>query len=470
MKKNFDLSWSSIRINSRNDLFDTNKLAKDLLSAQNKLVDKVTLDLYRDLLIAVLMVLAYGPDPDSKTIDDVLSYLSDPRWDTKAQILLSLANDATVCKQLVAAKRFKKFSEKLLLACSSPLGVEAMVTSCHRHWRMAFEAGGYLAGATLQIEPPPNCLQVFDLHVISKALVLAGEMRDEKKSMADRLLQNAKLNGGFRLVPDARQAHAKLESAKTLFENLVEPIARLQTDLTLAASMDPRDFYISPILLLGDPGIGKTFLASQLADALGVASETISAGGAQGNFQLTGSHSSWTHARAGSLFALLAEGKSAAPVMVVDEVDKISSSTQFPILPVLLDLLEPRTARVFKDQFFDMEFDASRVIVILTANSLDTVPAPLLSRVEVFEVPRPEPAQRLRIIHSLFDDLLNKTDAKIELDQDSSHLLAERVDIDLRRLTRLVRAAFSNAMQYFDYPVAKMLVPPMQGNRKIGFY
>ena len=90
------------------------------------------------------------------------------------------------------------------------------------------------------------------------------------------------------------------------------------------------------------------------------------------------------------------EGKRGAKVRVrthIDEVDKIGVSAQCPVLPVLLDLLEPNTAQRFKDEFFGMEFDASRMVFILTANSLEGVPAALLSRVEVFEVPRPAAVQ-----------------------------------------------------------------------------
>jgi ATP-dependent Lon protease len=275
------------------------------------------------------------------------------------------------------------------------------------------------------------------------------------------------MHDGFRSVPEARKAGLRLEKAKIQFENLVEPINRLQVDLALASAMKPEDFRITPILLLGDPGIGKTYLAMQLAQALGVGMEKISAGGAQGGFQLTGSHTSWTGSRPGSLFTLLAEGRCATPVVVIDEVDKIRDS-QYPVLPVLLDLFEQQTARCFKDEFFEMQFDASRIIFVLTANSLEGVPAPLLSRLEVFDVPRPEPAQRMRIIQNEVAMLRRKTDRQIKLDKASSELLAERKDIDLRKTTRLVREAFTRALQAGEL-VAKLMVPKFEGRHQIGF-
>ncbi|MCW2314288.1 hypothetical protein [Rhodoferax antarcticus] len=124
---------------------------------------------------------------------------------------------------------------------------------------------------------------------VAKAVQMVSGLTVDKKSCSERILQNAQVNDGYRVVPDARKTHAKLEEAKARFENLVEPIASLQRDLVLAAAMDPDGFRITPILLLGEPGIGKTYLATQLAEALSVATDKISAGGAQGGFQLTGS-------------------------------------------------------------------------------------------------------------------------------------------------------------------------------------
>lgn len=83
----------------------------------------------------------------------------------------------------------------------------------------------------------------------------------------------------------------------------------------------------------------------------------------------------------------------------------------------------------------------------LTANSLDTVPEPLLSRVEIFDVPRPEPEQRLRIIQGEAKQLREATGKKIYLDSSTSQKLANRMDIDLRKTTRIVKDAFTRAMR-----------------------
>ena len=225
--------------------------------------------------------------------------------------------------------------------------------------------------------------------------------------------------------------------------------------------MGPQEFRISPILLLGSPGIGKTYLANQLAQALGVPSEKISAGGAQGGFQLTGSHGTWMGAKPGMIASLLAKSASAAPVLVIDEVDKIHD-TKYPFLPDLLDLLEAGTAKQFRDEYFEMVLDASKIIVILTANDISCVPAPLLSRVDVFTILPPEPSQRLRIIQQTIMELCKKTNQKIGFGLGVAERLADRMDIDLRQLNRLVNAAFATALQAGD-KVARIQTPDVLG-------
>jgi ATP-dependent Lon protease len=458
MKNDFDLSC--IRIGTEDDLADAMALASRLLDETSVNLDFVTRQFSYDLLVAVLLTTVYGTR--DKTLAEVLFFLVDPAWDSARQILLSFSHEKEVFQQKSAALWRNGLNSKI--GRVAVVAAESLVNRCYLHWKNAFA----MAGGVEVIAQPAVGVAVFDQQAVAKALQMISGIQPEKMAGADRILQNAQANDGYRVVPDACQASVKLEEAKARFENLVAPIERLQTDLVLAAAMNPEDFQIPPILLLGDPGIGKTYLATQLADALGVATEKISAGGAQGGFQFTGSHTSWSGSRPGSLFTLLAEGGSASPVLVVDEVDKIGASAQYPVLPVLLDLLEPNTAKRFKDQFFDMEFDASRMIFILTANSLDGVPAALLSRVDVFEVPRPEPAQRLRIILQVTDQLCRKTKTQIAMDKGTCDLLAERVDIDLRKLSRLVKEAFGKAIQ-LGAPLANIVIPPFSGKRAIGF-
>jgi ATP-dependent Lon protease len=456
-----DFDLSSIRTNSRYDLSDAMTLASRLLAQSTAAIDHATAALSCDLLVAISMEISY--ENGEGNFIDVLDFLRDPLWDGAAQIFQSFFHSQPVAfQQADAAIWMNAFRRKIDKLNSNDK--ERLVADAYMHWTSSCQP---ISKAQKRIKMKATT-QVFVPDDLASAKVRIGELRDDRRDAGTRLLQKAHANRGNRTLPNSKIAHARLEAAKLRFENLVEPIERLQIDLILAAAMKPSDFRVTPLLLLGTPGIGKTFLAMQLADALGVTTEKISAGGAQGGFQLTGSHSSWTGSRPGLLFSLLAEGDSAAPVVVIDEVDKIHDA-QYPVLPVLLDLLDAGSSRHFRDEFFELKFDASRIIFVLTANSIENVPPTLLSRVEVCNVPAPEPVQRLRIIREAAEVLCIKTNRKITLDESTVDLLSERIDIDLRRVTRLIHEAFTRAMRAGD-SMARIAVPKQNGKRNIGFH
>ncbi|WP_321957748.1 AAA family ATPase [Burkholderia cenocepacia] len=311
-------------------------------------------------------------------------------------------------------------------------------------------------------------VRVFSSEALEQANADLDGADSSQQQYARPLLEKASGNGGYRELPDIRKALKELDIVQSSFANLREPIGKLMVDLTLARAVRSREFRIRPILLMGEPGIGKTHFASKLAQALAVPVRKWSAGSAQASFQLVGGDSGWRQARPGAIFEILAKGDSATPVLILDEVDKIGSGSNYPIVPVLLDLLEADTAGAFYDAFFRMEFDASRIIIVLTANDLDRVPAPLLSRVEVFNVPAPDPEQRMQIILAKIAHLQRSTRKRIELEVNAVRILGERADLDLRQVHRLVVDAFATALTTGD-SVATLTLPSAPRRQIIGF-
>lgn len=420
--------------------------------------------LSQQFLTAVLMVTTYSPAEARKGLPAALSYLTDPAWDCAGQVInsLKLSGAEDACKQPAAKKWFKRFEGRLekWFDKRDDEYTQQQFRLIASHWKNAAKANKaekqiakrdeILEAAVAQIqakaEKPTNEVVIFDQPQLTDAIERFDKLPNDRQTAGKSALTAAKANCGIRTLPDASEASQRLLQAKAEFENLLEPIEHLEHTLALASVMPPDEFRIAPILLLGSPGIGKTYLATQLAKMLGVPSEKISAGGAQAGFQLTGSDTSWTGSKPGAIFSLLARSKSAAPVLIVDEVEKIGSDSRYPVLPVLLDLFEPDTAKCFSDSFFEMSIDASRLIVILTANSLQGIPPALLSRVTVFHIPDPQPRQRLRIINAIAADLQAKSNRQIEFGNASKARLAHRIDLDLRSLSRLTTMAFAKAI------------------------
>ncbi len=452
MRKKLNLSHY-IRTETDKDLYDAQMLVERILSNSEIVLDPENLSFSRDLFVAVAMHTAYtSPEAD---FDEMLNYLDDPQWDLKLQIIFSFQlSKAFVLPE--AERWLKSFNDSYLEVTNEK--AERLIGQTLLHWLSAMDK---LQVTKRVVHPVGSCVQIFDQNLVAKAMKYTSGLKSEKTDWSGLVLDEAQKSRGYRAIPDIHAADQALREISQSFENLAEPISRIRTSLVLASCMKPEDFHIRPMLLLGEPGIGKTYLASHLGNALGVPIEKISAGGAQGGFQITGSHSSWTDSRPGVIFSLLAKGDSASPVVMIDEVDKIVDS-KYPVLPVLLDLLELETSRHFKDEYFEMPIDASKVIFIMTANSLEKVPAPLVSRCEVFNIPMPGKQQRLRIIESLIAKLCAKTNREIKLNRPTAIKLADRTDLDLRKVNFLVEDAFARAIEAGD-KVACIWLPEHQG-------
>ncbi|MDX7952940.1 AAA family ATPase [Lichenihabitans sp. Uapishka_5] len=224
------------------------------------------------------------------------------------------------------------------------------------------------------------------------------------------------------------------------------PNFREVTDLVIRAAqlsaLTQTPLCLPPLLLLGDPGIGKSHYARSLAEALGSDVTMLAGATLLDSATLTGSNPSWKGARPGKVASALLDGRSCSPVILLDEIDKVHGWSSDRPLDALLGLLEPSDARVFQDDYLGVPLRADGILWICTANDLTPLSAHLRDRFVTLRVPALTRAQRDSIARRIFDRLNADYQDRFAL---APAALAVARDLNTRRLRVVLAASFGYA-------------------------
>jgi ATP-dependent Lon protease len=282
---------------------------------------------------------------------------------------------------------------------------------------------------------------VYDVASVEKALhELPPSANEALRTLYEKMVR---LGGQrFTVKPSA------LPAMERLFEelpNFTDVLADIRKHLALC--IDSNDsIELPPMLLLGEPGIGKTHFARKVAELLGTGFGFVPMSSLTAGWVLSGASSQWKNAKPGKVFDTFLNGDYANPVIVVDELDKASCDGQYDPLGALYELLEVQTATRFVDEFVELPIDASGAVWLATANDPARIPEPLLDRLTVYEIEAPDAAGSRSIALSIYCDIRNAHDWGRQFPEAPGEPALEKLaSLPPREMRRALQAAFGNA-------------------------
>lgn len=242
--------------------------------------------------------------------------------------------------------------------------------------------------------------EVYQTQRIEGALEDLGQSANEAlRSTYERMIKA----GGDRFAVKP----ASLPDMDVLYEglpNFSDVLDDVRKQLALCVGTEDR-LEMTPMLLLGAPGIGKTHFAKRLSALLGTGYGFVGMSSLTAGWILSGASSQWKNAKPGKVFETLVHGDYANPVIVVDEIDKAGGDAQYDPLGALYTLLEHDTAREFIDEFAEVPIDAGDVIWVATANDARSIPEPILNRMNVYEIAAPDAEGARRIAGAIYSEI-----------------------------------------------------------------
>jgi ATP-dependent Lon protease len=287
--------------------------------------------------------------------------------------------------------------------------------------------------------PLADLQPIYSVADVDRALGDSAARRNEGlKGWYDRMRE---LGGSRYIIKPSK--HNAVDELYDAAPNFVEVIDDVRKFLALAVAGNEA-VQLPPILLLGEPGLGKTYFAKKLAKALGTGFQFVSMNSLTAGWVLTGASAQWHNARPGKVAQTLIDGDYANPVMVLDEVDKSGGDARYDPLGALYTLLERDTATTFKDEFIEVDIDASHILWVATANDDAPLPDPIVNRMNVYAIERPDADGARRIALAVYREILDAHHWPFPLEP-SAGVLERIASIPPRDMRKLLLDAFGTA-------------------------
>lgn len=255
-------------------------------------------------------------------------------------------------------------------------------------------------------------IKLFDPACLSPLQKRADTLRDEQKSRITSAIERMTAAGadGYRSLGVFNDGAALVAEFIERFPNFGS-LGELLAECAALYKLSDNRVKLPPVLLVGPAGVGKTEAASYLANAVNIGFRVVDMASTQTSCSLSGSDAMWVNSQEGDVFKALCYERVANPIILLDEIDKISRDSKYDPMGPLYSLLEVTTSRRFCDQSLkEVTLDASHINWIATANDISAIPKPILSRFIVFEIEPPSPAQARVIARNIYKGLRANAD------------------------------------------------------------
>lgn len=247
-----------------------------------------------------------------------------------------------------------------------------------------------------------NSIEIYD-KVEVNSLIAKQESRSALKPLLESLLKD---DSKLALSTATKKLMNNVSDLRLKFPNFEEVINRCEKSLALSMLNRPANITILPMLLVGSPGIGKTRFLTVLAETLQIDFYKCDLSSATSGFVLSGASTMWADGRPGMITDSLRKSRTAYFIFLLDEIDKVTGDSRYDPLGSLYSLLEKKTAEKFVDEALQVSMNCSAINWFASANYVEKIPAPILSRFNVYNISEPTHEQQCLIAQSVYNDLI----------------------------------------------------------------